>query len=355
MILSLQIVTLFVAAFMLLTSFLPILPWQHWVFRATEYPGLQKCVISLLCATALYFLYPHLPVWVIILIAALVVNAALLVHKFFPYLPIRLKGTEVKRSDKEESTLRILIGNVLQPNENYENYINQIEQENTDCFTLVEVNEKWVNEVKQRLGEKFPFQILEPLDNLYGMAFFSKHPIKNFKTEYLVKDDIPSMKCDLIKDGTTHHIQIVHPQPPSPTESNYSINKDKELMILADRMKDMKQPRMVIGDFNDVAWSKTTRLFQKISRLLDPRKGRGFYSTFHAAYWFMRFPLDHIFVSDHYSLVEMKRLQAYGSDHFPMIAEMACDHCSENVEPEEPNQDEKEEAEELKQQSPTDD
>ncbi|WP_416223160.1 endonuclease/exonuclease/phosphatase family protein, partial [Tianweitania sp.] len=60
------------------------------------------------------------------------------------------------------------------------------------------------------------------------------------------------------------------------------------------------------------------RRFRRISRLLDPRIGRRMVNSFDARYWFMRWPLDHLFHSAHFRLVDMQRLEAGGSDHFPV-------------------------------------
>jgi endonuclease/exonuclease/phosphatase (EEP) superfamily protein YafD len=87
---------------------------------------------------------------------------------------------------------------------------------------------------------------------------------------------------------------------------------------VGDQIKDLDESCIVMGDLNDVAWSRTTRLFQRISGLLDPRVGRRYINTFHADYPFLRWSLDHFFHSTDFALVHMQRLPHIGSDHFPI-------------------------------------
>ena len=58
--------------------------------------------------------------------------------------------------------------------------------------------------------------------------------------------------------------------------------------------------------------------------LLDPRKGRGLFNTFHAEHPYFRFPLDHVFHSNDFRLVDLRRLSYVGSDHFPVFIELDC-------------------------------
>jgi endonuclease/exonuclease/phosphatase (EEP) superfamily protein YafD len=133
----------------------------------------------------------------------------------------------------------------------------------------------------------------------------------------------------------------VHPTPPVPGENMYSTERDKELLLVAKEVKENNVPTIVVGDLNDVAWSYTTNLFTKISGLLDPRKGRGFFNTFHAKYPFLRFPLDHVFCSTDFKLVQLRRLENFSSDHFPILIALQYEMNADN-EQEEPVADQQE-------------
>ena len=116
----------------------------------------------------------------------------------------------------------------------------------------------------------------------------------------------------------------MHPRPPEPIRDQDSTPRDAELVIVGKAIRETgPRPTVVAGDLNDVAWSETSELFLRLSGLLDPRMGRGFYNSYNADHWLMRYPLDHVFHSNHFRLIELQRLPHIGSDHFPMLVELS--------------------------------
>ena len=111
------------------------------------------------------------------------------------------------------------------------------------------------------------------------------------------------------------------------------------MLIVGDQIKDLDESCIVMGDLNDVAWSRTTRLFQRISGLLDPRVGRHYINTFHADYPLLRWSLDHVFHSTDFALVDMQRLAHIGSDHFPVYVVLQTGRVFDRIQEELPQTD----------------
>jgi endonuclease/exonuclease/phosphatase (EEP) superfamily protein YafD len=120
----------------------------------------------------------------------------------------------------------------------------------------------------------------------------------------------------------------VHPEPPMPGTDTYE--RDTELLLIGEKIRDSKNPTLVAGDLNDVAWSVTSKLFRKYSRLVDPRQGRGFFNTYSVKTPLFRYPLDHIFYSKEFGLLSLDKLEDVGSDHYPIFISL-------NYEPDEDN------------------
>ncbi|XOV82739.1 MAG: endonuclease/exonuclease/phosphatase family protein [bacterium] len=219
--------------------------------------------------------------------------------------------------------ISILTANVLMHNRNVEGLLALVRKYEPDILVTLETDAWWQTHLDE-LEVDMPHTVKCPLDNLYGMHVYSRLPFDAAEIAYLVEEDVPSIHLATTLDNSDAAVQIhfLHPAPPSPTENTCSTQRDAELIVVAETLCDSSKPTIVAGDLNDVAWSYTTRLFRKISGLLDPRVGRGMFNTFHAQYWFMRWPLDHLFHSDHFSVQEIRRLPANGSDHFALLARL---------------------------------
>lgn len=111
--------------------------------------------------------------------------------------------------------------------------------------------------------------------------------------EFLVEAQIPSINARVeLEGGSLLRFHLIHPTPPVPGENPSSTERDVVLLVLAKTLQDSAKRIIVTGDLNDVAWSATTRLFRRVSGLLDPRTKTGMVLTLHADWWFALWPLS---------------------------------------------------------------
>ncbi len=255
-----------------------------------------------------------------IILFLLIAALAFQLKMVLPYTFIWKKQVQHVQQDQlnPDQQISVIVSNVLTPNQQYDLLIEQIEKHQPDLVLTLETDQTWQNELA-KIEKDYPYRVPVPLDNLYGMHLYSKLKLVDSEVKFILSNEIPSIHTTVIlPSGQAVQLYCLHPKPPSPTEAKDSTLRDAELLIVGDQIKDLDESCIVMGDLNDVAWSRTTRLFQRISGLLDPRVGRRYINTFHADYKFLRWSLDHLFHSTDFALVHMERLPHIGSDHFPI-------------------------------------
>ena len=309
-------------------SFLRI---AHGFVRSFSFPRLQILALTaVLAGFTIWFVDD--PRWLWTLLAGQAIVAIVQAACILQFTPLRPRQSELFDGPKDApNVVSILSSNVKMSNRDYGRTVKAVLEADPDIALLMETDQAWADALAP-LGEDRPHQVLEPLENSYGMVLYSRLELEDVQVQHLIMDEVPSIIAKVrLRDGQTFRIYCVHPEPPVPHID--SAGRDGELLQVAHLVDKDDMPVVVCGDLNDVAWSHTTRLFQRISRLLDPRIGRGFYSSFDARYWFLRWPLDHLFHDARFRLVSMRRLPYTGSDHFPMYFSLALTQSTGDSEP----------------------
>lgn len=314
-------------------SFWSLIPRDEWWFRGADFPRLQILFIGLIALIGMLFWPTEWDVWRELLLAVLIAAIAYQLKMVLPYTLFWKKQVKkVKQHQLDpKKQISLIVSNVLTPNDKYHLLLEHVRMLKPDLLLTLESDTTWENALKE-IEKDYPYRVPVPLDNLYGMHLYSRLPLKNTEVKFILSNEIPSIHTTVIlRSGMPVQLYCLHPKPPSPTEAKDSTLRDAELLIVGDQIKDLDESCIVMGDLNDVAWSRTTRLFQRISGLLDPRVGRHFINTFHADYPLLRWSLDHIFHSTDFGLVKMQRLSHIGSDHFPVYVVLQTGRIFEEI------------------------
>jgi endonuclease/exonuclease/phosphatase (EEP) superfamily protein YafD len=312
------------AGFVLLVTVLPILKHEAWWIRILDFPRVQIIVGGAVVLAGIIVWRPDPVLLHQGLGSALSLALAYHVYRILPFSRLwrkQVPGADVR--DSRGDTVSLLVANVLMENRNSAALFEIVDSCDPDLILTVETDEWWARQMT-RYDSSHPHGLSQAKSDTYGMVFKSRFLLEHVSLRHLVEPDVPSVFARVVlPSGRRVTFFGLHPRPPHPQHAPDTSPRDAELLIVGKESANIDGPVIVAGDLNDVAWSHTTRLFQRVSGLLDPRRGRGMFNTFHAGLWFARWPLDHVFHSRHFRLLVLERLPAFGSDHFPMYARLA--------------------------------
>lgn len=318
------------SSILIVLSVLPFIQNQHWVFRVAEFIKLQLLPLQIVVFIVTIFYVKEKPIlWYfqVVQLACIGYHIYILM-RYTKFWKTPIKKHSVNASDQ----IKIISCNIYQFNKEYHRFIELIRKEQPDIFLTMESNSDW-EQAMQVLEKDYPNYEKVTLENTYGMHFYTKLIAHRIQTHYFVADDLPSIEAELeTKDGHRFIFFGAHPPPPSPTEEENSKERDGDLLSIAKKVRDYQLPVIITGDFNNVAWAKSSILFKKTSGLIDARIGRGILATFHTKYWFFRVPLDLLFHSPDIFIDKLFTYPSVGSDHFPIGCSFHIDKHSDKQE-----------------------
>ena len=339
------------SALILLVTVLPLLRTGAWYVRGWDFPRVQIVVVALLLLLGTALLRHHLSGHTefrtfLVVLSMLVIWQTSHFARFTPVWP-----KEVPPFDATDDGLLVVVANLDYENQNHQPAVGELQSLAADVLVLIELDQEWERQLGE-LKDSFPHRHQEVRGEGLGLAVWSRLPLIAPETRYLVEDRRASIWTKLDFAGQPINLVALHPTPPGLNDSTGEERRDSrvrdaELLLVAKQVADKREDAWIVaGDFNDVAWSHTTRLFRRMSGLSDPRTGRFLLNSFHADYPLVRFPIDQIYVSKGFAISDLRRHRITGSDHFAIAAKFH--HAGEGVHVDpQPVRDDKREAEEI--------
>jgi endonuclease/exonuclease/phosphatase (EEP) superfamily protein YafD len=229
-----------------------------------------------------------------------------------------VQGAAPAASPGTERFLRLVTYNVHHHNFQIDSAIAFLSEADADVIVLQEMATPHTGELRRLLGGRYPHSVGE-----FGVVIFSKFPIKaDGAIDRIGYPDWMSPFARWIEievNGTPIEILGVHIARPFYTE-----RQGRDLAAATQFLRDRKLPLIVAGDFNLTPW---TELLQRLLGATGLKR----YNTFHPT-WPMRWrkypvpPLlviDHVLGSDRFANISTTGGPRLGSDHRPVIADIA--------------------------------
>jgi len=306
-----------VSTLLVIGTLLPVSDSKHWFVRGQAYFRFWYLCL-LLIITTLWLFYIPITLEGTLALVVLLLCIGLCLRDVLPFTPWYRREIRSVKGISNSKNLSFLIFNVYQENEDYQKLLDKVKTLTPDIILLLETNSAWDTALAS-LENSYPYIIKEIREDTYGIVLYSKIKPEEQRIDYLTDNGIPSIDCLLKIEQHKIRIRGLHPRPPIPGEALSSEQKDDEFSKAAKLLNNLPSDEIsiVIGDLNDVAWSKASKRFKQTTGLKDPRVGRGSYSTF-PTYSPVRFPLDHIFCSTQLEIMKFEVIENLGSDHFPI-------------------------------------
>jgi endonuclease/exonuclease/phosphatase (EEP) superfamily protein YafD len=291
-----------------LVNVFPLGARLHWVLELTTHFRLQYAALTVALLAVLVLRRQWAASSVLVAVGALSVAPLL------PYLP----ASPAPQRASAAAPLKVLSVNVSFWQFSAPRLLAIVRDEDPDILLVQELTPHAAR-VLAELDTAFPHHRKFPADGPYGIGLWSRLPLESGETFALGR--VPAIEARL--RGPTGTFTVIGVHLRAPTTPRRAAARNQELRALAERSAAIAEPLIVAGDFNVTPYSPYFGDWLEASGLTDSRRGRTLSVSWPTTLPLLGIPIDHVAVSDGFTILSHRRLPNFESDHYGIVVEVA--------------------------------
>ena len=227
-------------------------------------------------------------------------------------------GPDAAAGDAE---LRLISFNLLSQNESYGDVTGYIAAHEPDVVFLHEASLPW-EEAMEGAGLDYVVTRTRDDDHIFGTLVLTRVDAAVEGFGFTEREPRAVEVIVTLPEGPTVSILGIHPL--SPTTEETAALRDAQMAFAGRWAADVSGPTVVAGDFNAGPWSHAFRELVDTGGLRDSQRGFGLQPSFPAgSSAVIRVAIDHVVVSDDIAVTDRMLGPNLGSDHFPVLVDLA--------------------------------
>jgi endonuclease/exonuclease/phosphatase (EEP) superfamily protein YafD len=256
-------------------------------------------------------------------------GAVFLVIHAAAILSFSMPGAPAVAASQSGHTMRFAYANLGWPHaRDAKRFLNWIRKENPDYIALTEYDTEAHAALDSPLSD-YPYRLISFRSDRFGAALYSRRPFAASDTVPMNSWLLPDLRAR--SDSPKIEIWVTHALPPSTLDQR--AEREKHLSRLSDYIAKRATPVVLLGDLNTTERSAG---FQSLldAGLRDSRNGLGWapsLPTFRLnrrgpLSWLalpLAIPIDHVLISPEIRVLRRTAGTPFGSDHLPLMTEIA--------------------------------
>jgi len=186
----------------------------------------------------------------------------------------------------QEVKLKVAHVNLSNVDDRLDELVGIMEEENVDVISFQELTPDWTQLLRDELSMAFPHRTENVRIDPYGIALYSKYPMKHQDT--ILADGIPSVCLEIENGGEVFHVISSYL---TPALDSKSIEKaTSQLSRIKKEIQEKGDRVIALGEYNMVYWAQEIREFRSDTKLKNSRRD--------ISQGNLRVPYDHIFFTE---------------------------------------------------------